>query len=85
MTAAPGPAHTTLAAGEMGECPHCGRANGTPLLLTSMTRYYVCGSCTTRWSVARQWLDVRRPEPPVPTARSMPNSQPSTAIQVRRV
>jgi hypothetical protein len=34
-------------------CPHCSALSGTPNLLTSMTRYYVCGHCACRWNVSR--------------------------------
>jgi DNA-directed RNA polymerase subunit RPC12/RpoP len=34
-------------------CPRCGAASGTLNLLTSMTRYYVCGRCACRWAVSR--------------------------------
>jgi hypothetical protein len=34
-------------------CPCCSAPSGAPGLLTSMTRYYVCGRCACRWQVAR--------------------------------
>ena len=34
-------------------CPRCSTASGLLNLLTSMTRYYVCGRCQCRWQVAR--------------------------------
>jgi hypothetical protein len=34
-------------------CPRCRALSGTPNLLTSMTRYYVCGHCACRWNVSR--------------------------------
>jgi hypothetical protein len=34
-------------------CPRCSAASGTLNLLTSMTRYFVCGRCQCRWQVAR--------------------------------
>jgi hypothetical protein len=34
-------------------CPRCSAPSGAPDLLTSMTRYYVCGRCACRWQVAR--------------------------------
>jgi hypothetical protein len=34
-------------------CPRCSAFCGTPNLLTSMTRYYVCGGCGWRWQVSR--------------------------------
>lgn len=46
---------------ESDACPQCGTANATPTLLTFMTRYYACGSCATRWSVARSWLRTCEP------------------------
>jgi hypothetical protein len=36
-------------------CPHCEGPSGAPNLLTSMTRYYVCGRCGERWQVGRNW------------------------------
>ena len=42
-------------------CPRCGTARAALTLLTSMTRYYACGSCAARWSVARNWLPVSLP------------------------
>lgn len=36
-------------------CPHCNASCGAPNLLTSMMRYYTCGSCAARWHVPRQW------------------------------
>lgn len=44
--------------GDSDACPQCGTASRAPTLLTSMTRYYACGSCPTRWSVARDWLSA---------------------------
>jgi len=35
------------------ECPSCSEPCGTPSLLTSMVRYYVCGRCARRWQVGR--------------------------------
>lgn len=40
-------------------CPHCNAACGAPSLLTSMTRYYLCGSCAARWQIARNWQIVQ--------------------------
>jgi DNA-directed RNA polymerase subunit M/transcription elongation factor TFIIS len=37
------------------ECPSCKTECDTPSLLTSMTRYYVCGRCAARWQIARNW------------------------------
>jgi hypothetical protein len=34
-------------------CPRCTAASGTLNLLTSMTRYYVCGRCACRWHTSR--------------------------------
>ena len=42
-----------------GACPHCQAPSGALSLLTSMTRYYVCGSCAGRWRVARNWQVVQ--------------------------
>lgn len=61
MTTAPVRDCTLPVACKNDACPQCGTANGTPTLLTSMTRYYACGSCATRWSVARNWLSVSKP------------------------
>jgi hypothetical protein len=36
-----------------GGCPRCGAFCGTPNLLTSMTRYYICGGCGCRWQLSR--------------------------------
>jgi DNA-directed RNA polymerase subunit M/transcription elongation factor TFIIS len=40
-------------------CPHCGAACGGLSLLTSMTRYYLCGRCGARWQVARNSQGVQ--------------------------
>lgn len=40
-------------------CPRCNTPCDTPSLLTSMTRYYVCARCSTRWQVARNWPIVQ--------------------------
>ena len=61
MIAAPVRDHTVPVACKSDLCPQCGTANGALTLLTSMTRYYACGSCATRWSVARNWLRVSEP------------------------
>lgn len=34
-------------------CPRCSAPCGALNLLTSMTRYYVCGRCECRWQVSR--------------------------------
>jgi hypothetical protein len=34
-------------------CPHCDTPGARLSLLTSMTRYYVCGQCARRWQVER--------------------------------
>ena len=34
-------------------CPHCDAPGARLSLLTSMTRYYVCGQCASRWQVER--------------------------------
>ena len=44
---------TGARAGAGAACPRCGTPPGQTTLLTSMNRYYACGSCPARWSVAR--------------------------------
>jgi hypothetical protein len=51
-------------AGDGAACPRCGTAPEATTLLTSMTRYYACGSCEARWSVARSPLPVSIPPTP---------------------
>ena len=50
--------------GDGDTCPQCGTAPGPPTLLTSMTRYYACGSCAARWSVTRNSLPLSLPLTP---------------------
>jgi hypothetical protein len=38
---------------DSNRCPRCAAAPGTQNLLTSMTRYYVCGGCSFRWQASR--------------------------------
>jgi hypothetical protein len=40
-------------------CPRCTAPCEGPSLLTSMTRYYTCDRCATRWQVARDWQIVQ--------------------------
>lgn len=56
MNAAPLREHTVTAVSNSDACQRCGTAPGAQTLLTSMTRYYVCGTCAARWSVPRNWL-----------------------------
>jgi transposase-like protein len=34
-------------------CPRCTATDATVTLLTSMTRYFVCNRCQSRWQVSR--------------------------------
>jgi formate dehydrogenase maturation protein FdhE len=61
MTAARRRDDTAPVACDSDACPHCGTAPGARTLLTSMARYYACGNCATRWSVARNWLPASVP------------------------
>jgi formate dehydrogenase maturation protein FdhE len=56
MMAAPTRDDTVPNGRSRGACPQCGTVPDGPSLLTSMTRYYVCGRCAARWSVTRDWL-----------------------------
>ncbi len=38
-------------------CPRCSMPRGTLTLLTSTTRYYVCGRCRRRWHCVRDGVD----------------------------
>jgi hypothetical protein len=38
---------------DTSRCPRCNTGPGTQNLLTSMTRYYVCGACDFRWHTSR--------------------------------
>lgn len=38
---------------DLSRCPRCAAAPATQNLLTSMTRYYVCGHCGFRWQASR--------------------------------
>ena len=38
---------------DTSRCPRCNTGPGTQNLLTSMTRYYVCGVCDFRWHTSR--------------------------------
>ena len=58
MSAAPTRDATGPNAVDRAACPRCGTARSVPTLLTLMTTYYACGSCSARWSVARNWLPV---------------------------
>ena len=61
MTDAPTRDATGSSACDSDACPRCGTARAAQTLLTSMTRYYACGNCAARWSVARNWLPVPLP------------------------
>ena len=51
----PGDAAAVTTRGSNDACPRCSGPSSAPSLLTSMTRYYLCGSCGERWQVERNW------------------------------
>jgi DNA-directed RNA polymerase subunit RPC12/RpoP len=50
------------------ECPRCGFETRTLTLLTWMTRYYICTTCSFRWSTSRK----EELAPPTVSARRQP-------------
>jgi DNA-directed RNA polymerase subunit RPC12/RpoP len=42
-----------LLATRLAHCPHCSAKDGRLTLLTSMTRYYACAACGSKWQDSR--------------------------------